>query len=155
MIAWAGMEMFNAGYESDMSILPLRHWSLDATAEDGGILGIEGWRKRDDSDFTEFVDALESRRQQLPWDADDNFRFWHSHDPSEQLRYCLNPSGFRRGSVQEIHPDSKHDEDELSEMLKAGPGGNAAGSQPTPYDLANIQLRSGSKRDEDLQSLVD
>lgn len=45
MIAWAGMEMYDAGYESEMSIEPLRKWSVDPTSEDGGILGVKGWRK--------------------------------------------------------------------------------------------------------------
>ncbi|KAH9838207.1 tRNA N6-adenosine threonylcarbamoyltransferase, mitochondrial [Teratosphaeria destructans] len=43
MIAWAGLEMFNAGYTSDLSIGPIRKWSLDPKADDGGILGAEGW----------------------------------------------------------------------------------------------------------------
>ncbi|KAF2482182.1 glycoprotease family-domain-containing protein [Neohortaea acidophila] len=43
MIAWAGMEMFDAGHESELSIEPLRKWSMDPAAEDGGILGVGGW----------------------------------------------------------------------------------------------------------------
>ncbi|KAF2769999.1 hypothetical protein EJ03DRAFT_350806 [Teratosphaeria nubilosa] len=43
MIAWAGLEMFDAGYTSDLSIGPIRKWSLDPKADDGGILGAEGW----------------------------------------------------------------------------------------------------------------
>ena len=46
MIAWAGMEMYDVGYESDMSIRPLRKWSMDSAAEDGGILGVGGWKPR-------------------------------------------------------------------------------------------------------------
>ncbi|KKA28166.1 hypothetical protein TD95_004222 [Thielaviopsis punctulata] len=45
MIAWTGVEMYAAGYESDLSILPLRKWSVDPEVE-GGILGQEGWIKR-------------------------------------------------------------------------------------------------------------
>ena len=45
MIAWAGMEMYDAGYENELSIQPLRKWSMDSTAEDGGILGVGGWRE--------------------------------------------------------------------------------------------------------------
>jgi len=46
MIAWAGMEMFEAGYESELGCQALRKWSLDPAAADGGILGMSGWRKR-------------------------------------------------------------------------------------------------------------
>jgi len=46
MIAWAGCEMWNAGWRSELSIKPIRKWSLDAEAEDGGILGAEGWARR-------------------------------------------------------------------------------------------------------------
>ncbi|KAK3049041.1 Mitochondrial tRNAs modification protein [Extremus antarcticus] len=47
MIAWAGMEMFNAGYESSLDVQPIRKWSMDSAAEDGGILGVGGWRNWD------------------------------------------------------------------------------------------------------------
>ncbi|ERT03182.1 hypothetical protein HMPREF1624_01487 [Sporothrix schenckii ATCC 58251] len=43
MIAWAGMEMYEAGWQSDLTMLPIRKWSMDADAEDGGILGPDGW----------------------------------------------------------------------------------------------------------------
>lgn len=43
MIAWAGMEMFEAGWTSELECLALRKWSLDPGAEDGGILGVGGW----------------------------------------------------------------------------------------------------------------
>ncbi|KEF60117.1 O-sialoglycoprotein endopeptidase [Exophiala aquamarina CBS 119918] len=46
MIGWAGIEMFEAGYHSDMAFQPQRSWSMDSEAEDGGILGIGGWRTR-------------------------------------------------------------------------------------------------------------
>lgn len=45
MIGWAGIEMFEAGWHSDLSCRALRKWSLDATAEDGGILGPHDWIK--------------------------------------------------------------------------------------------------------------
>ncbi|TLD03581.1 uncharacterized protein PgNI_11738 [Pyricularia grisea] len=38
MIAWAGMEMYEAGYTTDLSVLPRRKWPLD-NDKDGGILG--------------------------------------------------------------------------------------------------------------------
>ena len=43
MIAWAGMEMYTSGYQSTFDITPIRKWSMDHRAEDGGILGAEGW----------------------------------------------------------------------------------------------------------------
>lgn len=45
MIAWCGMEMFEAGYHSDFEVGALRKWSMDPTAADGGILGVGGWRR--------------------------------------------------------------------------------------------------------------
>lgn len=45
MIAWAGMEMWNTGWRSDMACLPLRKWSIDTSAECGGILDVDGWLK--------------------------------------------------------------------------------------------------------------
>ncbi|CAK7268149.1 Mitochondrial tRNAs modification protein [Sporothrix epigloea] len=47
MIAWTGMEMYEAGWQSDLSIRPIRRWSMDANADDGGILGPEGWIRRE------------------------------------------------------------------------------------------------------------
>jgi N6-L-threonylcarbamoyladenine synthase len=44
MIAWAGIEMYDAGHESELSIEPLRKWSMDPRADDGGILGVAGWK---------------------------------------------------------------------------------------------------------------
>ncbi|KAK7900882.1 Mitochondrial tRNAs modification protein [Exophiala xenobiotica] len=43
MIAWAGMEMFEAGYRTDLGCGPLKKWSMDRHSEDGGILGVPGW----------------------------------------------------------------------------------------------------------------
>lgn len=43
MIAWAGMEMFCAGYTSSLRARPIRQWSLDPASADGGILGAAGW----------------------------------------------------------------------------------------------------------------
>ncbi|KAF2155947.1 peptidase M22, glycoprotease [Myriangium duriaei CBS 260.36] len=45
MIAWAGCEMYAAGWRSDLTIGPIRKWSLDPEAEDGGILGVSGNQK--------------------------------------------------------------------------------------------------------------
>ncbi|KAF7522827.1 hypothetical protein PCG10_006961 [Penicillium crustosum] len=45
MIGWAGIEMFEAGFRSDLSCRPLRKWTLDPKADDGGILGPGGWIK--------------------------------------------------------------------------------------------------------------
>ncbi|KAH6691701.1 glycoprotease pgp1 [Plectosphaerella plurivora] len=46
MIAWTGMEMYEAGYASELTVTPIRRWPLDPTGEDGGILGVDGWNKR-------------------------------------------------------------------------------------------------------------
>lgn len=43
MIGWAGIEMFEAGWRSDLSCRALRKWTLDPQAEDGGVLGPKGW----------------------------------------------------------------------------------------------------------------
>ena len=43
MIAWAGVEMFDAGYRSSLDIGPIRKWSMDPKSADGGILGVDGW----------------------------------------------------------------------------------------------------------------
>ncbi|KAK7951140.1 glycoprotease family protein [Apiospora aurea] len=45
MIAWTGMEMFEAGYRSQLDILAMRKWPVDSKAEGGGILGASGWVK--------------------------------------------------------------------------------------------------------------
>ncbi|KAI9817766.1 MAG: hypothetical protein M1827_000885 [Pycnora praestabilis] len=46
MIAWAGSEMYHAGWETKVSCHALRKWSLDPEADDGGILGIPDWKRR-------------------------------------------------------------------------------------------------------------
>ncbi|EXF79795.1 glycoprotease [Colletotrichum fioriniae PJ7] len=47
MIAWTGMEMYEAGWESLLSVHPERKWSIDPSSEEGGILGVPGWRRRE------------------------------------------------------------------------------------------------------------
>ncbi|KAK8055266.1 glycoprotease family protein [Apiospora rasikravindrae] len=47
MIAWTGMEMFEAGYRSQLDILAMRKWPVDPKADGGGILGASGWVKDD------------------------------------------------------------------------------------------------------------
>lgn len=39
--------MYEAGWTSALSCKALRRWSLDPMAEDGGILGVGGWVKRE------------------------------------------------------------------------------------------------------------
>ena len=53
MIAWTGIEMYEAGWESELSVQARRKWSIDVNAEDGGILGAEGWRRRVGRDTNE------------------------------------------------------------------------------------------------------
>jgi N6-L-threonylcarbamoyladenine synthase len=43
MIAWAGFEMFEAGYTTVFGCAPARKWSMDSQQPGGGILGIGGW----------------------------------------------------------------------------------------------------------------
>jgi N6-L-threonylcarbamoyladenine synthase len=45
MIAWAGIEMWEAGYTTELSAMAVRQWAIDPKANDGGILGIGGWMK--------------------------------------------------------------------------------------------------------------
>ncbi|EAW11933.1 N(6)-L-threonylcarbamoyladenine synthase family protein [Aspergillus clavatus NRRL 1] len=45
MIGWAGIEMFEAGWRTDLGSRALRKWTLDPRAEDGGILGPTGWER--------------------------------------------------------------------------------------------------------------
>ena len=45
MIAWTGMEMWDAGYRTSLDAMALKKWSIDPKAEDGGILGIDGWNR--------------------------------------------------------------------------------------------------------------
>lgn len=45
MIAWAGMEMFEAGWETDESVLAINKWPMDP-ALGHGIMGAPGWKRR-------------------------------------------------------------------------------------------------------------
>lgn len=45
MIGWTGIEMFEAGWRSDLKCRAVRKWALDARADDGGILGTGDWVK--------------------------------------------------------------------------------------------------------------
>lgn len=45
MIGWAGIEMYEMGWRSDLSCRVIKRWSLDPKAEDRGIMGAPGWRK--------------------------------------------------------------------------------------------------------------
>jgi tRNA A37 threonylcarbamoyltransferase TsaD len=45
MIGWTGYEMYEAGWESELDILPVRKWSFDPSKE-GGILELGGWQHR-------------------------------------------------------------------------------------------------------------
>ena len=42
MIAWAGMEMWEAGWESELGITSIARWPMGG----GQILGAKGWKKR-------------------------------------------------------------------------------------------------------------
>lgn len=45
MIGWAGIEMFEAGWSTDLSCRALRRWTLDPSADDGGVLGPDCWAR--------------------------------------------------------------------------------------------------------------
>jgi N6-L-threonylcarbamoyladenine synthase len=59
MIAWAGAELYRAGYHTSLDVMPIRKWSMDneiASEENesealgtgvGGILGVRGWINMD------------------------------------------------------------------------------------------------------------
>lgn len=46
MIAWTGMEMYAAGWESTLDCLPLKKWPVDGKDGVQGILGVGGWQRR-------------------------------------------------------------------------------------------------------------
>ena len=46
MIGWCGIEMYEAGWRSSLSVGPLRNWSMDTDTEGlNGIVAMPGWRK--------------------------------------------------------------------------------------------------------------
>lgn len=45
MIAWAGMEMFESGWTTDLMCDAIKTWSIDPAAHEGGILGVDGWKE--------------------------------------------------------------------------------------------------------------
>jgi N6-L-threonylcarbamoyladenine synthase len=47
MIGWAGLEMYEAGWRTDLSAKAIRNWTLDPQQPDGGILGPDGWMNQD------------------------------------------------------------------------------------------------------------
>jgi N6-L-threonylcarbamoyladenine synthase len=49
MIAWNGIELFNAGWKSELPFKSLRKWSIDPNAPDGGILGATDWSRHYDA----------------------------------------------------------------------------------------------------------
>lgn len=46
MIAWTGVEMWEAGWATGLDVMALRKWPVDPDVE-GGILGVDGWTRRD------------------------------------------------------------------------------------------------------------
>jgi N6-L-threonylcarbamoyladenine synthase len=46
MIAWTGIEMYEAGLKTSLEVSAIRKWGIDPKAEDGGILGADGWERR-------------------------------------------------------------------------------------------------------------
>jgi N6-L-threonylcarbamoyladenine synthase len=48
MIAWTGIEMWEAGWRTQLDAMAMKKWSIDPKAEDGGILGADGWKREVD-----------------------------------------------------------------------------------------------------------
>ena len=48
MIAWTGIEMLEAGWRTQLDAMAMKKWSIDPKAEDGGILGVDGWEREVD-----------------------------------------------------------------------------------------------------------
>ncbi|POR39625.1 tRNA N6-adenosine threonylcarbamoyltransferase, mitochondrial, partial [Tolypocladium paradoxum] len=46
MVAWAGLEMYDAGWRTELSVLPIGRWPMDPALGEG-ILGAEGWVRGD------------------------------------------------------------------------------------------------------------
>ncbi|KAI9670955.1 MAG: hypothetical protein M1831_005040 [Alyxoria varia] len=46
MIAWTGLEMYEAGWTTDLRALAMKKWSLDSAAPEGGILEAENWQRK-------------------------------------------------------------------------------------------------------------
>lgn len=46
MIAWTGMRMFEEGWYTDLSVLPIAKWPMDPT-HGPGLLGVDGWLRRE------------------------------------------------------------------------------------------------------------
>jgi len=51
MIAWAGMEMFENGWHTDLTATPISKWPMDP-AHGPGLLGVDGWLRREGCDQT-------------------------------------------------------------------------------------------------------
>lgn len=46
MIGWCGIEMYEEGWRSSLTVDPLRNWSMDTDSDGlGGIVGVPGWAK--------------------------------------------------------------------------------------------------------------
>jgi N6-L-threonylcarbamoyladenine synthase len=43
MIAWTGIEMYEARWRTSFDAIAIKKWSIDPKAADGGILGVDGW----------------------------------------------------------------------------------------------------------------
>lgn len=48
MIAWTGIEMWEAAWRTQLDAMAMKKWSIDPKAEDGGILGADGWKREVD-----------------------------------------------------------------------------------------------------------
>ena len=39
------MEMYEAGWRTSLEAMAIRKWAIDPKADDGGILGVDGWEQ--------------------------------------------------------------------------------------------------------------
>jgi N6-L-threonylcarbamoyladenine synthase len=43
MIAWTGIEMYEAGWRTSLDAMAIKKWAIDPKSAEGGILGVDGW----------------------------------------------------------------------------------------------------------------
>jgi N6-L-threonylcarbamoyladenine synthase len=49
MIAWTGIEMYEAGWRTSLEAMATNKWAIDPKASDGGILGLDGWINKEEN----------------------------------------------------------------------------------------------------------
>lgn len=59
------MEMYEAGWESSLSCKSVRKWSIDPSAEDGGIMGTESWKRRENLNVQSTANSSTATHREL------------------------------------------------------------------------------------------